>query len=617
MFEMILAFAILAAALVIFMLDIVAIDFVALTIMALILALGPVLGVAPHEAISGFSNPATITILAMFILSAGVYRTGIINRLAHQMIRFSGDSMTKQLLIIGLVVGPISAFINNTAAVAILIPSVITMARKHHRAPSKLLIPLSYFSQIAGTTTLIGTATNILTNSLFVKSAGAVDAHGVDTGEAAAEIAGAAVEPFGMFEFSHIGLLIFATGAIYLMIIGRRLLPSRRTEEENAEDYKMGEYVAEVVIREGSSLIGRTVIEAELRGKYDTNVLDVYRGGQKLPPPIHRIRFEEGDTLFIETSSSRLLQLEQQVGLSLPPEKGDALKKGVWTGKERGLIEVVIGPTSDLIGGTAKSTSFRSHFNCTIIAIRHHGTVLRERLNSFRFHFGDTLLLRGTQEELDVVKREPGFIAVTAEIEKENFRTHKTPIALGIIGGVVLLAALGTPILVTAIVGAVLMVWTGCLRVNELHDAIRWDVIFLLAGIIPLGLALERTGGAALLANLATGSAEFLPPVMVLMVFYLVTVLLAEFISHSAAVVVMVPVGVATGVSLGFDPRAFVLACMFAASMSFSTPVGYQTNAMVYGPGGYKFLDFTRVGAPLSLLMSIMVPIYIYYFWGM
>ncbi len=226
-------------------------------------------------------------------------------------------------------------------------------------------------------------------------------------------------------------------------------------------------------------------------------------------------------------------------------------------------------------------------------------------------------MLRGSKTAIEQIKREAGFI-VTEEPKQETFRNEKTPVALAIVAGVVIVAALGwAPILVTAIVGSVLMVLTGCLKINELHESIRWDVIFLLAGIIPLGLALQRTGGAQLLANVATSVAGYLPPIIVLAVFYLMTVALAEFISHSAAVVVMIPVGVVTAEALGLDPRAFILASMFAASMSFSTPIGYQTNAMVYGPGGYKFLDYTRVGAPLSLLMAITTPIYIYLIWGL
>ena len=296
--------------------------------------------------------------------------------------------------------------------------------------------------------------------------------------------------------------------------------------------------------------------------------------------------------------------------------------RAAWTGlvddletDRRGLLEVVIAPNSDLIGGTLKSTNFHHHYNSTVIAIRKHGEVIQERLGEVTLSFGDTLLLRGDVAALDQLKREAGFI-VTEEVKPENFRTAKIPVALAIIVGVVGVAALGVPILVTAIVGCVLMVLTGCLQVNELHDSIRWDVIFLLAGVIPLGLALEKTGGAQLLANLAAHSADYVPPVILLTIFYIMAMLLTELISNNATVVLMVPVGVATAQALGLDARAFILAIMFAASTSFSTPVGYQTNTMVYGPGGYRFLDFTKVGGPLNLILAILTPIFIFLLWG-
>ncbi len=595
-FAIALAFAILIGALIVFMLDIYPIDFVAFAIMALILLLGPILGVTPVEAISGFSNPATITILAMFILSAGIYRTGIINFLAHHMIRLAGANEIKQLFIVLLVVGPISAFINNTAAVAILIPSVVALAREHRRSPSKLLIPLSYFSQLAGATTLIGTATNILTSSLSIQ---------------------AGYEPFSMFEFTHIGILIFVTGVLYLIFVGRHLLPERRVKSEIADNYRMNRYLSELIILKNSPLIGKNVIESGLRDKYDVHVLEILRNGQKVAHPLADKAFQADDIMFIKAGNTeRLLTMTTREGVAIEPELR-LLDPDMVESSKRSLLEVVVSPNSDLIGGTLESTNFRYHYNCTVIAIRKHGEVLRERLGEVSLNFGDTLLLRGSGEAMEQIKREPAFI-VTEEQEQEAFRNEKTPIALGIIGGVVLVAALGwAPILVTAIVGSVLMVLTGCLKVNELHEAIRWDVIFLLAGIIPLGIALQKTGGAQLIADLATATANYLPAVAVLGVFYLMTVILAEFISHSAAVVVMVPVGAATAEALGLDARAFILASMFAASMSFSTPVGYQTNAMIYGPGGYKFLDFTRIGAPLSLLMAIATPIYIYFFWGL
>ncbi|MBN1993582.1 MAG: SLC13 family permease [Anaerolineae bacterium] len=589
---MVLAFTLLIGTLVVFALDLFPIDFVAFTLMALVLVLGPILGVKPEAAISGFSNPATITVLAMFILSGGIYRTGMINLLTHRLVRLAGNSELRQLLTIALIVGPISAFINNTAAVAILIPSVITLAREHNRAPSKLLIPLSYFSQLAGVITLIGTSTNVLASALSAQ-----EGYGA----------------FGMFEFSAIGLLIFITGGLYILLIGHRLLPRRGGEQKFEESYHVQEYLSEAVVLEGSPLVGQKVVESRLREQFDVHVFEVFRNGQKLPHPLGQKVLQAGDILFIKANTGQLLKILDIEGLAIASDirLDDRLESD-----RRSLMEVVIGPNCDLIGGTLSTTNFRHHYNCTVIAIRKQGQLIRERLSKVKFEFGDTLLLRGTKEALEQIKREPGFIA-TEEVQEEDFRIGKIPVALAIVAGVVLVAALGVPILITAIAGCVLMVLTGCLKVNELHESVRWDVIFLLAGVIPLGLALQETGGTQLIASLAAQSAHYVPPLIVLIIFYLTTSIMTELISNNATVVVLVPVGAATAKALGLNPTAFILAIMFAASNSFATPVGYQTNTMVYGPGGYKFLDFTKVGLPLNLILAVATPIFITLLWGL
>lgn len=591
--EIILTFSILIGALIIFALDIFPVDFVAFGIMTLILVFGSRLGISPEEAVSGFSNPATITVLAMFVLSGGVYRTGMINLLAQRMARFAGANELRQLTTVMLVVGPISAFINNTAAVAILIPSVITMAREHQRPPSKLLIPLSFFSQLAGTVTLIGTSTNILANMLSVS-------HGY--------------EAFGMFDFAHIGLLIFATGALYLLFVGPRLLPERRVESEILENYRIKNYLSNVIVLPDSPLIGQNVIESKLREQFDIHVLDIFRAGQKLAHPLADKIFQANDILFIRANTNQLLKIKDIEGLEIEPDarfNSYALKS-----ERRKLLEVVIGPNSDLIGGTLESTNFRYHYNCVVIAIRKHGTLIRERLGQVDLQFGDTLLLRGAEEALEQIKRELGFI-VTEEIQIEAFRTEKVFVALSIVVGVVITATLGISILITALVGCLLMVLTGCLKMHELHESIRWDVLFLLAGVIPLGLLMERTGAAQLLASLATQSAAYIPAPFVVGVFYFTTMLLTGLISNNATVIVMVPVGITAAEALGLNPQAFILSIMFAASTSFFTPVGYQTNTMILGPGGYRFLDFTRVGLPLNILLAVVTPLYIYLIWGL
>jgi di/tricarboxylate transporter len=542
--------------------------------------------------LSGFSNPATITVLAMFILSGGISHTGLINLLAKPMARLAGTSEIKQMLVVMLAVAPISAFVNNTAAVAILIPSVITIAREHQRAPSKLLIPLSFFAQLAGVVTLIGTSTNILASVLSAEE-------GYGT--------------FGMFEFAQIGLLVFATGTLYILTFGRTLLPDRRTEAGLTQNYHMKEYLSDVIVTRGSPLAGRNVVESRLREHHDIHVLDIYRDGQKLEHPLADKVIRAGDILFIRANTEQLLKIKKIEGLEIEPEI--RLDQQHLKSDQRKLLEVVIGPNSDLIGGTLAGTNFRYHYNCVVIAIRKHGEIIRERLGQVKLSFGDTLLLRGTTSALEQIKREPGFI-VTEEIQLEAFRTEKAPVALAIVAGVVIAATAGLSILVTALVGCVLMVLTGCLKMNELHESVRWDVIFLLAGVIPLGLILERTGGAQLLADIIVQSGAYVTPLVLLTIFYTATMIFTGIISNNAAVIVMVPVGVAAAESLGLDVRAFILAIMFAASTSFFTPVGYQTNTMVFGPGGYKFLDFTRIGLPLNIILAITTPIYIYLLWG-
>ena len=498
-FEIFLAFALLVGALIVFMLDRFPIDFVALGILAVVLALGPVLNVTPEEAISGFSNTATITVLAMFILSGAIERTGVVNLVGQRVIPFAGGAIVRQLFVIMLIVGPLSAFINNTAAVAILMPMVISLAREHRQAPSKLLIPLSFFAQLAGVMTLIGTSTNILASSLTVKQG---------------------YPAFSIFEFSTIGILVFATGTLYLLLVGHRLLPDRRTEAEMVETYQLKSYLTEVVVLPNSPLVNQTILESQLREQFDVSVLEIIRDGRRLTHPLGVETIQACDILFVKANTKQLLDMKEIEGLELESDRHK--NWGKLENKEMALIEVVIGRNSDLIGGTLETTNFRQRYNCVVIALQKHEELIQERLSQITLSFGDTLLLRGAKDALAQIKREPGLI-VTEEMQLESFRTEKAPIALAIIAGVVILAVLGQPILVTSIIGCVLVVLTGCLTMNELHDSIRLDVIFLLAGVIPLGLALENTGGAQYLAQLAAGSAAYVPPLVVLAIFYLMT----------------------------------------------------------------------------------------------
>jgi di/tricarboxylate transporter len=590
--EIAVVFVLLATTLAVFAWDRYPIDFVALGVLAVMLIVGPWLGLQLNEVVAGFSNPATITVMAMFILSGAITRTGMINWLAARLSVWGGQHELRQLAVILVIVGVISAFLNNTATVAILMPMVITMARNQRRSPSKLLIPLSYGAQLGGVITLIGTSTNVLASALAA-----------DRGYGG----------FTMFEFARVGIFIYLTGLLYFLLIGHRLLPSRRSANDAASSYELREYLAEVRILPNAPWVGKSLAESHLRSQLDIQVVGIVRAKEYLDILSAEQLLAADDIVLVEATPQQLAQLREVRGLSIEPRFSN--QTATANLDERRLLEVVIAPGSELVGGTLVSTNFRHYYNCSVVAMRKHGRLVHERISTIGLDVGDALLLCGMPHELQQIKRDPAFI-VTEQAPLETFRTQKIGLALAILVGVIVIAALGVPVLVTSVVGSVLMVLTGCLRVNELHEDIRWDVIFLLAGVLPLGLALERTGGAQLIADFAAQLAGGLPPLLVLTVFYAAAMVLTEFISNNATVVVLIPVAASAATALGLDPRAFILAVMFAASTSFMTPVGYQTNSMIYGPGGYKFLDFFRAGVLLNLLLAVVTPLYIYWLWG-
>jgi di/tricarboxylate transporter len=554
-------------------------------------------GSALTAGLSGFASTATITVLAMFILSDGVQRTGIVQLLGAKLASLTGDSESRQLgATVGLV-APISGFINNTAAVAILLPMVTDIAHEGKISPSKLLLPLSYASMFGGMLTLIGTSTNILASQL---SAELLD------------------HPFGMFEFTQLGLVVTVVGTVYLLTVGRWLVPARiEAREDLTDEFEMGEYLTEVVVREDSPIIGQTVQAALAETDLDVDVVQLARGEQTFLEPLGPKVIMAGDVFAVRTDRDTLVELLDADGLDLIPEV-EVDDAELETADERtNLVEVVIGPGSSLVGETLASSNFRQRYDATVLALRRGQELFRQRMDRVRLKVGDTLLVQATPESIDRLNVNNDFI-VAQEVERPDFRRSKIPVAVGIVAAVVGVAAL-TPIHIVAssLAGAVAMVLTGCLRPQELYDAVQWDVIFLLAGVIPLGIALQETGGADLLADLFVMAAPGLPAILVLGLMYLVTAVLTNIISNNASVVLMIPVAVEAARQLGAYPFAFVLAVTFAASTAFMTPVGYQTNLIVYGPGGYRFTDYLKVGAPLQALFTVVTTLGIAFFWGL
>jgi len=606
----VIVFALVLAALVLFATEPVPVDVTAIGVMVTLMLVEPVSGffvgigvldapvpmVSPEEGLSGFANAATLTVLAMFILSEGVQRTGIVQKLGAFISRYTADSESRQLGATIGVVGPISGFINNTAAVAILLPMVTDLAERGGTSPSKLLLPLSYASMFGGMLTLIGTSTNILASELSDRLLG---------------------HPFGMFEFTQLGIVVSLVGTVYLLTVGRVLTPERiKPRVDLTEEFEMADYLTEVRVREDSPLVGMRVSEALVETDFDVDLLQLIRHNQVFLEPLGPKEIQVGDVFALRTDRDTLVGFLDAEGLDVVPVTVDEAELEA-AGEGQNLVEVVIAPGSSLVGESLSSSRFRQRYDATVLALRRGGELVRKRLDSVQFRVGDTLLVQAATESIERMDQNRDFI-VAQEVERHDFRASKIPVAVGIVAVVVALAAIDfVPIVVSALAGAVAMVATRCLRPTEIYDAVQWDVIFLLAGVIPLGIAMERTGAASLLADFVVTSANLLPLVGVLALFYVVTALLTNVISNNASVVLMIPVAVEAATALGANAFSFVLAVTFAASTAFMTPVGYQTNLFVYGPGGYRFTDYIRVGGPMQLLFAATTTLGIVFFFGL
>ncbi|MEF8788932.1 MAG: SLC13 family permease [Haloarculaceae archaeon] len=600
---MLAVFAVILVALVLFATEPVPIDITAIGIMVSLMVLGtegPVnlTEISPAEGTSGFASSATLTVLAMFVLSAGVQRTGIVQILGRRVARITRDSLSRQLGVTMTLVGPISGFINNTAAVAILLPMVTDLAHEGKTSPSKLLIPLSYASMFGGMLTLIGTSTNILASDIVARP----------------EYLG---RPFSMFEFTALGAVVSVVGFVYLLTVGRWLLPERiRAEDDLTEEFGMADYLTEVVVREDSPLVGETIQSGLEQTDFDVDLVQLIRADRVFLEPLAPKVIQAGDVFALRTDRDTLVELLDVEGLDLVPDVTVDEEELERAEEEENLVEIVIAPGAFLAGETLASTHFRQRYDATVLALRRGGEVIRQRMDHLRLRVGDTLLVQATGDSVDRLNTNRNFI-VAQEVKRPDYRRSKIPVAIGIVAGVVGVAALNVlPIVVSALAGAVVMVVTGCLKPAEVYEAVQWDIVFLLAGVIPLGIALERTGGADLVADLIVGGSGSLPLLGVLGLMYLVTALLTNVISNNASVVLMIPVAFETALQVGGDPFAFVLAVTFAASTAFMTPVGYQTNLFVYGPGGYRFTDYLKVGTPLQLLFAVATTLGIAFIYG-
>lgn len=541
------------------------------------------------DVLGGFGNPATVTVGAMFVLSAGLNATGALSALGQRLIQH-GKNETLLLLLVMVGAAVVSPFINNTAAVAVFLPLVIGAAATRKVPNSKLLIPLSFAAQFGGVCTLIGSSTNLIVSLASVK-------HGY--------------EPFGMFEFTKLGLIMVGAGLVYFLVIGRWLLPERQTSEL-VEAYSLGEYITELRVLPESTLIGRSVEHAKLGENHDVRVMEILRGELKIWSPLYE-PLHAGDILLVRGRVKDLFKLKNSLGLAIEPEfklKDEGLAR-----RDIELVEALVAPRSTLLGRTLKGLDFHWRYNAIVLAIHRRGQVLRNKLASVRLRVGDALLLLAPRGVITKLRGDAGFVVLEPRRDVALDR-RRAPLALGIVGAVVALAALNIiHIAPAALVGCAVMLMTRCLRGEDAYRAVDWKIIILLAGILPLGRALETTGAAGLLVDGLMKHAHSAGPGMVLAVIYILTAVLTAFLSNNAAAVLMAPLAIVTAKQLEVDPRPFLMGVTFAASTCFATPVGYQTNAMVYYPGGYRFTDFTKVGLPLNLIFFALAMHYIPRFW--
>jgi di/tricarboxylate transporter len=586
--ENLLVLIILAVAVILFVSERLRVDLIALMVLITLSLTGLV---TVEEAFSGFASPAVITVWSVYIVSGGLIRSGIADRLANFMLRLAGNSYLRLLLVIMVTIGIMSSFMNNIGAVAILLPAVVSVARKINVAPSKLLIPMAFTSLLGGNMTLIGTPPNILATSIMETYGG--------------------LEPFGFFDFTPMGAIVLTTGILYFMLIGNRLLPSRTPGGQLVDAYHIRDYLSEVRIGEKSALVGKTLTESQLGQRYNLNIVQIQRGQERLLVPSQDPLLTIGDILLVQGSSQNILTASEGLGLEAIPEwKFEELSQG-----SQAMAEVTLSPGSPMQGQTLKQSDFRTRYGLTVLAIQHRGKSIVTDLADIPLDFGDALLIQGPAERISHLRRNEEFLILETP-PMDTKRTKKAPLAVLILFAVLLVVSFRILHVSTAmLIGAMLMVLFGVLNMDEAYKAIEWKSVFLIAGMLPMGIAMQNSGTALYLAQKIVELVGDWGTVAVLMGIFLMTALMTEVMSNAAATVLVTPIAIDAARSLGANPQTFVMAVVIAAATSFLMPIGHQANVLIFGPGGYKFGDYTKVGVWLNIIIFIVVAIFLPLIW--
>ena len=593
--NIIIVLGILVLGFILFLLEYFTIDVTALIILSCFFGLGYL---TPTEAVSGFSNPAVITIGLLFILSSAIQKTGLLEYLVVTINRLLQSSRGLGMAVYYFTVSIASSLINNTAIVAIFMPVTIRLAHRYQISPSKMLIPLSYAAILGGTLTLVGTSTNLLVNSIYMSYEG--------------------VEPLGMFEFFRYGIIILIIGTIYLLIVAPKLIPSRTVTSSLTKSYHLGGYLTEMRIKKRSALVGKSCLDRSINHNYDVTVLDIIRDKNHIVNNIRRTILKEGDILFVRGTLENFIRMKEVEGITLLTD--EKLTQAELEQEDNELVECLLTDDSDLVGKSLMSTNFRQVFGAFILAIRREGDIIRKKIAHMQLHAFDTLLVYGPTKKISTLSDRGDFIVlgkVEARLQKDRFWW----VSIYVVLISIFLASIGyIPILKGAFISVVILLCLKIITAQESYQSIHWQVIILIAALIPIGIVLQSTGTADWIGN---NISRFIylfsiswQPYVLLATIYFITMILTEISSNVATAIIMVPIAIAVSGQIGLESRPFVFAVAFAASASFITPIGYQTNLMVYGPGGYKFSDYIRVGLPLSLLLFLTAVIILPNIWS-